>query len=157
MEIGRRVGSPSLVADAKHIETDLLSTGGILIGLLISLWNWNVDRYIAVIIAILIARMGWKILVASLKVLLDASMSQDYLDEIRKIFFEFPQVKHVIHLRGRCSGRYNFLEAEAVMDVDTLQEAHQISSAIEEEVHDRHPEVDRLLIHYEPIADQMSE
>jgi len=77
--------------------------------------------------------------------------------EIRKIFYEFPQVKDVRHLRGRCSGRYDFLEAEAALDVDTLQEAHRISSAIEEEVYDRHPEVDRLLIHYEPVADQMSE
>jgi cation diffusion facilitator family transporter len=155
--VGRRVGSPSLVADAKHIETDLLSTGGILIGLLMSLWSWNADRYIAVIIAILMAWLGSKILVDSLKVLLDASMSQDHLDRIRNIFYEFPQVKRVMHLRGRCSGRYDFLEAEAALDVDTLQEAHRISSAIEEEVYDRHPEVDRLLIHYEPIADHMSE
>ncbi|MFC1596753.1 cation diffusion facilitator family transporter [Planctomycetota bacterium] len=156
-KVGRRVGSPSLVADAKHIETDLLSTGGILLGLLMSLWHWNVDRYVAVIIALLIARLGWRILVDSLKVLLDASMSQDHLDRIRKVFYEFPQVKRVMHLRGRCSGRYDFLEAEAALDVDTLEEAHRISSAIEEEVYDRFPEVDKLLIHYEPMADQMSE
>jgi len=157
IRIGRKVGSPSLVADAKHIETDLLSTGGILIGLLISLWKWNVDRYIAVVIAVLIVRLGLKILIPSLKVLLDASMPRDQLDRIKEIFYEFSEVKDVTDLQGRFSGRYKFLEAAVSLDADTLQEAHRISSAIEEEVYDRFPEVDKLVIHYEPIAEEISE
>lgn len=152
-KVGKKVGSPSLVADAKHIGTDLLSTVGILIGLLMSLWNWNVDRYIAVIVAVLIARLGWTILVGSLKVLLDASIGEDNLNEIRQIFDDFPQVKDVMQLFGRYSGRYKFVECAVVLDVDGLEEAHHICSSIEEEVYDRFPEVDKLLIHYEPVKE----
>ncbi len=157
MKVGQKTGSPSLVADAKHIGTDLLSTAGILIGLLLSLWKPNFDRIIAVIIVILIARLGWTILADSLKVLLDASIKDEMLGDIRKVFFKFSPVKDVTKLSGRCSGRYKFVEAEMVMDIEKLQDAHDISSSIEEEVYDCFPEIDKLLIHYEPAERQKNE
>lgn len=154
MRVGRKVGSPGLVADAKHIGTDLLSTGGVLIGLLLSAAGWNVDRYVAGLMAILIARLGWTIMVDSVKVLLDGSISNEMLEQIETVLFEFPQVKHVARLSGRYSGRYRFVEAEVSMDAKTLTEAHAISSSIEEEVYDRFPDVDKVLIHYEPIEEE---
>lgn len=154
MKIGRRIGSPSLVADAKHIGTDLISTAGILVGLLLGLWKPNFDRIIAFVIALLIARLGWTILFDSLKVLLDASIKEDMLNDIREVFFNFSPVKEVTQLSGRCSGRYKFVEAEMILDIEKLQDAHDISSAIEEEVYDCFPEVDKLLIHYEPTEGQ---
>ena len=150
IKIGRKIGSPSIVADAKHIRTDLLSTAGILIGLLLSLWKPSIDRYIAVVIAILIVRLGWTIFIDSVKVLLDASINYEMLDDIRKVFYNFSPVKEVIHLSGRCSGRYKFVEAEIILDIETLQDAHDVASSIEEEVYDCFPDIDRILIHYGP-------
>ena len=157
MKVGRKAGSPSLMADAKHISTDLLSSVGVIIGLLVSLWKPNADRFIAVIIVILIARLGWTILVDSVKVLLDASIKGEMLHDIRKVFFNFSPVKDVTQLSGRCSGRYKFIEAEMILDIEKLQDAHDISSSIEEEVYDCFPEVDKLLIHYEPAKGQKNE
>jgi cation diffusion facilitator family transporter len=157
MKVGKKAGSPSLVADARHIGTDLLSSVGVLIGLLLSLWKPNFDRFIAIIIVILIARLGWTILADSLKVLLDASIKDEMLDDIRKVFFKFSPVKDVTKLSGRCSGRYKFIEAEMILDIEKLQDAHDISSSIEEEVYDCFPEVDKLLIHYEPAEGQKNE
>ena len=154
MKVGKKAGSPSLVADARHIGTDLLSSVGVLIGLLLSLWKPNFDRFIAVIIIILIARLGWTILADSVKVLLDASITGEMLDDIRKVFFNFSPVRDVTQLSGRCSGRYKFVEAEIILDIEKLQEAHDICSSIEEEVYDSFPEVDKLLIHYEPAKNQ---
>lgn len=156
-KIGKKAGSPSLIADAKHIGTDLLSTTGILIGLIVSFWKPNLDRYIAVVIAILIIRLGWTILVDSVKVLLDASIKNEMLDDIRKVLSNFPAVKDVTRLSGRCSGRFKFIEAEVVLDVETLKDAHDISSSIEEETYDCFPEIDKILIHYEPVKKQNNE
>jgi len=154
LKIGKKAGSPSLVADARHIGTDLLSSVGVLIGLLLSLWKPNFDRFIAVIIIILIARLGWTILADSVKVLLDASIKREMLDDIRKVFFNFSPVKDVTRISGRCSGRYKFVEAEIILDIETLQDAHDISSSIEEEIYDCFPEIDKILIHYEPARKQ---
>lgn len=150
LKVGRKIGSPSLVADAKHISADLFSTGGILIGIFVSSLWWNIDRYIAVIIALIMVRLGWTILIDSLKVLLDASISREVLGQISKVISSFPQVMEIKQLSGRHSGRYKFIEAEVFLDVETLREAHELSSHIEEEVYDCFPEVDKILIHYEP-------
>jgi divalent metal cation (Fe/Co/Zn/Cd) transporter len=88
------------------------------------------------------------------KVLLDASIKEDILNDIRKVFFNFSDVKDVTQLSGRCSGRYKFVEAEIILDTEKLQDAHDISTAIEEEVYDCFPDVDKLLIHYEPVKVQ---
>ncbi len=157
LKVGKKAGSPSLMADARHIGTDLLSSVGVLIGLLMSQWKPDFDRFIAVIIVILIARLGWTILADSLKVLLDASIKDEMLDDIRKVFFKFSPVKDVTKLSGRCSGRYKFIEAEMILDIEKLQDAHDICSSIEEEVYDCFPEVDKLLIHYEPTKGQKNE
>jgi len=154
LKIGRKAGSPSLVADAKHIGTDLLSSVCVLIGLLLSLWKPNFDRFIAVIIIILIARLGWTIFADSVKVLLDASIKREMLDDIRKVFFNFSPVKDVTRISGRCSGRYKFVEAEIILDIEKLQDAHDVSSSIEEEIYDCFPEIDKILIHYEPTKNQ---
>ncbi|MFC1675456.1 cation diffusion facilitator family transporter [Planctomycetota bacterium] len=150
MKVGKKVGSPSLVADAKHIGTDLLSSVGVLVALLLSLWKPNFDRFVAVIIIILIAKLGWTILADSVKVLLDASIKTEMLDDIRKVFFNFSPVKAVTQLSGRCSGRYKFIEAEITMDIEKLQDAHDIASSIEEEIYDCFSEIDKIIIHYEP-------
>ena len=157
LKVGRKSGAPSLVADAKHIGTDLLSSAGVLIALILSLWKPNFDRFVAVIIIILIARLGWTILADSVKVLLDASIKDEMLDDIRKVFFKFSPVKDVTKLSGRCSGRYKFIEAEMILDIEKLQDAHDISSSIEEEIYDCFPEVDKLLIHYEPAEGKKKE
>ncbi len=151
IRLGKKIGSPSLIADAKHIKTDVLSSVGVLIGLVFGMFGLNIDRYVAIILVILISRMGITILIDSLKVLLDVSISKDTLDQITKIFSSFPSVEKVIRLTGRYSGRYKFVEAEVIMNAETFQEAHELSSAIEEEVYDSFPEVDKILIHYEPI------
>ena len=49
-----------------------------------------------------------------------------------------------------CSGRYKFVEAEIILDIEKLQDAHDVASSIEEEIYDCFPEIDKILIHYEP-------
>jgi len=151
MKLGKRIGSPSLIADAKHLSTDVLSSIGVLIALIFGLFGLDIDRYVAIILVILISRLGVTILIDSLKVLLDVSINNEALEKIEKIFHGFPAVEKVIRLTGRYSGRYKFVEAVVIMDAETLQEAHGISSAIEEEVYDCLPEVDKIFIHYEPM------
>ena len=56
----------------------------------------------------------------------------------------------VHHLTGRNSGPYRFVEAHVVLDVHDLEQAHQISYRLEEAVHEVAPNVDRVLIHFEP-------
>lgn len=150
LKVGLNVGSPSLVADAKHITTDLLSTLVILISVLGYYYGYSLDRYVAMVVAVLVARMAFYIMRDALKVLLDATLDYATLDEIRKVLENHPDVTTVVSLGGRSSGRYKFVEATLRMDTRLLQDAHEVIVRLEEDILDRQPDIDKLLIHYEP-------
>lgn len=150
LRIGLEVGSPSLVADSKHVVTDLLSSFIILVGVLGTLLGYHLDRYAALVVAVVVGRMGLGILIDSLRVLLDATLDYPTLDGIRKVLESHPNITEVIAVGGRSSGRYKFAEITVAMDVKLLREAHRVISFLEEEILDRWPEIDRILIHYEP-------
>ncbi len=150
LRVGLQVGSPSLVADAKHIYSDLLSTVVILASVVGSQLGYYLDRYVAMFVAVLVGRAGFQIMIDAVKVLLDATLDHATLDEIRKIMESHPDVSEVVSIGGRNSGRYRFVEISLRMRTRLLREAHQIVSHLEEEILDRWPNIDKLLIHYEP-------
>jgi cation diffusion facilitator family transporter len=150
LRVGLQVGSPSLVADARHVTTDLLSTTVILASVLGHVVGLHLDRYVAIIVALLVARMGIEILVDSLKVLLDATLDFATLDGVRDVLESHPDVTEVVSLGGRRSGRFRFVEAVVVLDARLLRDAHDIISSLEEQILDRWPDLDRILIHYQP-------
>jgi cation diffusion facilitator family transporter len=150
LKAGLKAGSPSLVADAKHIATDMFSSLLILLGILGTYLDVSLDRYVAVLVAALVARIGFAILVDSLKVLLDATIDYITLNGIREVLESHSHVTGVTSLGGRSSGRFKFVEADVKLDARLLRDAHQVVSHLEEEILDRWPDIDRILINYEP-------
>ncbi len=150
LRVGLEAGSPSLVADAKHVSTDLLSTVVILASLIGAQLGVYLDTYVALFVAVIVARTGFRIMIDAVKVLLDATLDHATLDEIRKIMEDHPDVSEVISVGGRNSGRYIFVEVSLRMRTRLLKEAHRIVSHLEEEILDRWPNIDKILIHYEP-------
>jgi cation diffusion facilitator family transporter len=150
LKIALAVGSPSLVADARHVTTDLLASAVILVGIISTYLGWPVDRYVALLVSMLVARIGVEILVDAVKVLLDATLEYQTLDGIRKIIESREEVKEVRTIGGRSSGRFKFVEISLTTDLRLLRDAHELTSQIEEEILDQYPNIDNLLIHYEP-------
>ncbi|OAG28698.1 cation diffusion facilitator family transporter [Thermodesulfatator autotrophicus] len=151
--IAKKSGSPSLAADAEHMKTELFGTVVIVIGLLGGMFGYPwLDRIAALVIAIIIFRIGWEIMIDSFKVLLDIGLESEIITQITQIINSFPEVVEIKSLAGRRSGRYRFLEIELVLDAHTLEEAHEIVTMIEEEIYDRFPDIDRVIIHFEPPA-----
>jgi cation diffusion facilitator family transporter len=150
----KKLGSPSLKADAHHLTTDLFSTAVILVGLAGSYVKpgFPLDQIAAVIIVVLIAWVGLGIAVDAIRVLLDASVDFDTLSRIRDIILDFPQVDKIISLTGRNSGRFKFIEADLALRVQELDKAHFLANQIEKRLKEEVPHVDHVLIHYEPVA-----
>jgi cation diffusion facilitator family transporter len=152
MRIGRQINSPSIIADAEHVKTDMLSSLIILIGLVGGLFQVPLlDKGAALVILIFIARTGYRILVDSIRVLLDASLDFETMDQVKTIILSDPQVEKIKGLWGRNSGRYKFIEADLMLNVKDLQKAHVITDKIAERIREKIPHVDHVLIHYEPI------
>jgi cation diffusion facilitator family transporter len=150
LKLGKRIGSPSLIADAKHIRTDMLSSAVILCGLIGGLFRWPLDRLAALAIVALVFKAGFDIFLDAIRVLLDASLDFESMDMVKTAILSHPQVTSIHSLRGRNSGRFKFIETDIGLRVRELEKAHQISQEIETEIVQMVPNVDRVLIHYEP-------
>ena len=150
-KVGREINSPSLVADAKHIGVDVFAGTAVLAGLLGSFAGFNLDRITAFIVVAIIAWSGGKIFIDGIRVLLDASLDYPTLNQAEKLIMAEPRVTAINNLTGRNSGRYKFIEANIVLKEHELEKAAFIANRITANISEKIKNVDRVLIHYEPI------
>ncbi len=147
---GKETGSPSLIADARHIWTDMLSSVVILLALSGSAIGLAVDKYAAVIVVVFIARSAITIFVDSIRVLLDASLDYNSLNRIREIVLSDTRVAEIRNIWARNAGRYKFIELDLILRLKDLETGHRLSEQIENRVKMEIPQVDRVLIHFQP-------
>ncbi len=147
---GRETGSPSLVADAQHIWSDMLSSLVILAALLGSAIGFPIDKYAAVFVVVFIGRSAITILLDSIRVLLDASLDYESMTRIREIVLADPRVFEINELRARNAGRYKFVELDLTLRVKELEKGYRVSEEIKNRVKMEIAQVDRVLIHYQP-------
>lgn len=148
---GQETGSPSLIADAKHIWTDMLSSLVILAALLGHLVGIALDRYAALVVVLFIARAAFAILLDSVRVLLDASLDYGSVERIRETALADPRVVEIKELRARNAGRYKFVELDVVLRVKELSKGHAVSQEIEQRIKSRIENVDHVVIHFQPL------
>ncbi len=152
---GEELNSPSLIADAEHVKTDMLSSIVVLVGILGNYFGivW-LEKLAVLIIVALIFHAGWEIVKESIKVLLDATVDRETLEEIERIILNHPLVKRVKSLTGRSSGSYKFIEAEIVLRTKDFEKAHEVVHSLEEEIKSKVPFIEKILIHFEPPEEE---
>ena len=155
--IGRRTESPTLVAEGRHRQVDVLSSIVVLVSVTISYFNlhWNIlgltiDQIGAVLILLFIIRAGWGLLSDGMRVLLDASIDFSTLDTIREIIESEPMVSEIKSVIGRNAGRFRFIQATITVKTEDLERAHQISEEIEMKIRNQVRHVEKVVIHYGP-------
>lgn len=150
--VGRKSNSPSLIAEARAFQTDVLSSMIVFLVLVGQSLGLPLDRVGAGIVVIFILKAGWSLFMDSVRVLLDASLDKKLLEEIRLVLDSEPAVAWVKSVTGRNSGRYRFVEVEVTLRIGDLEKAHIVSKNIENRIKATVPKVDSVLVHYEPVA-----
>jgi cation diffusion facilitator family transporter len=147
--VGVKVGSPILIADAKHTMSDIWVTISV-IGGLIGVWlgyQW-LDVGLAFPVALLVFWSGWTVLKENLPWLVDQIAIAPEL--IHAIALSVPGVIncHDIASRG-VVGRQAFIEMHLIVDAQDVQTAHRITEEVERRLEERFRPV-RIVIHVEP-------
>lgn len=153
INIGRSARSPALVADGKHIMTDVVTSVGVFIGLVGAVYTgWHfLDPALAVIVALNILWQGWHVIGSSMSGLMDRAVEMDEHIRIRDIISANSKGALEVHdLRTRIAGRATFIEFHMVVDADmSVGESHTICDRIEDALKAEIPSV-RVTIHVEP-------
>lgn len=154
--VGQRVGSPILIADAQHTMSDVWVTITVIFGL-IGVWQARLlhlpqlqwlDVILSFPVALLVFISGWKVLKENLPWLVDEMAIAP--EAIRDVALEVPGVIncHDIASRGLL-GRQVFIEMHMIVDAKDVESAHKITEDVEDRLEERFSPV-RVVIHVEP-------
>ncbi len=153
LKIGRREGSPALEASSRHIFTDVLTSVGVIAGLLLALaTGWLIlDPILAILVALNILWEGWKVIRASVDGLMDVTLSDHDLQTVSNaIEANLGAALEYHDLKGRRSANVVFVEFHLVVDgTMPVSAAHDICNDIEDELDRLYPD-SVFVIHLEP-------
>ncbi len=132
---GRRHRSAALVADGKHLLVDVVTSLGVLVGVvLVVLTGIDVlDAAIAALVALHVLRSGWGVIRDSASGLLDESAPAEELTRIREvILLNTEDAIETRDLRTRHAGRTSFIEFHLVVPGSmSVERSHQICDRLE--------------------------
>ncbi|MFG1205014.1 cation diffusion facilitator family transporter [Xanthobacter aminoxidans] len=153
LRVGKSMRSPALVADGKHVLTDVVTSVGVLIGfVLVPVTGWPVlDPLIAGLVALNVLWTGWSLMKESVGGLMDAAPPPDVVARIRELVSLHAAGAIEAHdLRTRHAGRITFVEFHLVVPGDmTVAAAHDICDRIEN-AFERDMDDAIITIHVEP-------
>jgi len=161
VRVGKKSGSPLLRANGMHVLTDVWSSGAVLVALALiyfTKWVWW-DPIAAVLAALNILRVGFKLIRESLGGLLDEADPKVERQICELLDHEVGQRGLSYHnLRHRHSGRTHWVEFHLVFDDDlTVGQAHEAATEIEASIAGLlHPD-GRVISHLEPKSAEHQE
>ncbi|OGA84414.1 MAG: cobalt transporter [Burkholderiales bacterium RIFCSPHIGHO2_01_FULL_63_240] len=124
-----KVRSSMLVANAWHARSDAASSLVVALGILGNLLGYPLlDPVAALIVGLMVLRMGLSFAWDALNDLMDRAASQDQIDRIRETLLQTPGVQGVHELRTRKMGDMILVDAHLEVDGQlSVREGHEIA------------------------------
>jgi cation diffusion facilitator family transporter len=153
VRIGRREKSPALESDGKHLYTDVVSSIGVLVGVVLAVVTGIrlLDPILAALVALNVLWSGWDVLRHSVSGLMDVAVDPHQLARIREVIAASADGAIEAHdIRTRQAGRMTFIEFHLVVPgAMSVERAHQICDEIEARLREAVDEA-TITIHVEP-------
>lgn len=150
---GKAWRSPALVADGRHLLTDVITSVGVIAGLVLVIFTgWQIlDALLAGAVALNILWSGYRIAQQSMSSLMDQAASPDIENRIRDVIAANGDGALQAHdIRTRQAGRALFIEFHLVVPGSmTVDDAHAICDRLENAI-EAAIEGSEAVIHVEP-------
>ena len=157
VEVGKKIGSQMIVANAWHSRSDAISSLAVFIGLVFSMLGlaW-LDIVMAIVVAVLIGKIGWDFLWSSVKELVDTSIAPEQMEKVQSIIMNIDGVRSMHNLRSRRVGD------KAILDVNievapriSVSEGHEISTYVSQELIKQMEDVIDVTVHTDVEDDRI--
>lgn len=156
LRASRRFRSITLEADARHLLTDVWTTAGVVLGLLLVRWTgWLfLDPLIGFLVAINIVWIGVRLLRETGYGLLDSALPVDEQKIINDILDQYQARGILFHaIRTRQAGPRRFVSLHVLVPgIWTVQQGHDLCEELELAISRSLPETN-VLTHLEPLED----
>lgn len=153
LRTGRASRSPALLADGRHVMSDVVTSVGVLIGVVAAKLTGLsfLDPLLALLVALNILWSGWQLMRESVGGLMDAAVDSKTEGRIRTLLAEHGEGALEVHdLRTRHAGRMTFIEFHLVVPGEmSVEAAHAICDRLEDALRAEMTDVS-VTIHVEP-------
>ena len=160
LRAGRRLRSITLRADAQHLLTDVWTSVGVVLGVvMVQLTGWLVlDPIIGLIVAANIVWTGFRILNDTAHGLLDTALPPEELEKIYRVLSRHEDDAVNFHaVRTRAAGQRLFVSMHVLVPgYWTVKRGHDLSERIEKELANALQGNTTFFIHIEPSEDPTS-
>ena len=159
LRVGRRERSLTLEADGKHLMTDVWTSAGVVVGvLLVALTGWlRLDPVIALLVGLNIVRTGWGLISTSVDGLLDRSLDPERRARVEEVLERYAGEEVRFHaVRTREAGHRSFVTLHVLVPGSwSVQRGHDLAEEVEQALR---AAVDfcEVATHIEPIEDPRS-
>ncbi|HNZ43815.1 MAG TPA: cation diffusion facilitator family transporter [Bacteroidales bacterium] len=159
-KVGRETDSVALEADGLHLRTDVFTSLGVAVGLVL-IWLTNVailDPIVAILVALLILRESFILLKKAYYPLLDTPLPSNEIDIIENIITSHLRPGMSFHmLRSRKAGALKYVDLHLeVPGSITVKESHDLCNLIENEIEHQFENIE-VYIHIEPSENDPEE
>ena len=156
---GRRFRSIALEADGQHLQTDVLTSAGVMLGIgAVAVTGWiPLDPLIALAMAAQISWSGLKLVRRSTEGLMDTALPPQDMKSIEDVLARYTEDGIRYHaLRTRQAGARSFISLHVqVPGKWTVQRGHNLLEAIERDIRSTVP-MATVETHIEPVEDPRS-
>ncbi len=152
LAVGKRYRSTLLIANAWHSRSDAVSSLVVVIGIAGNLAGLPLaDPVAALIVGLMIIRMGWKFFFNAFSDLVDSAADTETEERIRAHLQSTPGVEGIHALRTRKMGDFIWVEVDLEMDGSlTIVQGHAIATEARRRVMENEPVLD-VTTHFDPV------
>jgi cation diffusion facilitator family transporter len=156
--VGDLTRSKLLLANAWHHRSDAFSSIIVLVGIAAVFLGYPfADAIAAVLVALMIVKMGVSLVMESISELVDSSLPEEYVRDIRRVIKQAHGVQSIHLLRTRRMGEDAYIDAHIVVDSRiSVSEGHMIGDRVRDDLKTEFDDVVDVLVHIDPEDDEFN-
>ncbi len=163
--LGKKLNSQSLIANAWEHRSDVYSSfaalvgiGGAILGEMLNIsWMVYLDPLAGIFVSLLVLKMSYQLLMESIHSTLDHVLHEEQTVALREHIEQVPGVMRIDQLRARETGHYQIVDVKVGVDPRiTVEEGHRIGKRVKQSLMQQFPQVRDVFIHINPYDDPAS-
>lgn len=154
--VAKKVRSPLLEANAWHHRSDAVSSIVVFLGIGGTYFGYPLlDAIAAIIVALMIAKIGLDLSRQSMQELVDTALDPDMVDKIKQEILDIDDVRHLHMLRSRRMGHNALVDVHIQVSPKlSVSEGHHIAEMVEKTLIDKFQEINDVTVHIDPEDDE---
>lgn len=152
IRMGRRLKNEAIIADAKDHKSDVISSIGVLIGIILAIKIHPIfDMITGIIVGLIIGKEGFEIVFHTSNKIMDIQ-EKDFIEDVKEMIKQDPEVYNVHDIYMKNSGEKIFLSFHVRVDGDmTVKDSHRIVDRLMDKIKGKHSHIENMVIHVDPF------